>query len=68
MFPDAIAATLTELDVEESTIKQIVDILEESAGDVKSGQLGTLNAAHLGGSSSAASLGYHTSVAHKHVV
>jgi hypothetical protein len=68
MFPDAIAATLTELDVEESTIKQIVDILEESAGDVKSGQLGTLNAAHLGGSSSAALLGYHTSVAHKHVV
>jgi hypothetical protein len=71
MFPVSITAIehqLQELDVEESTIKEIVDILEESAGDLKSGELGTLNASHLGGSSSGALLGYHTSVAHKHVV
>ena len=68
MFPDTITAALQELDVEETTIKQIVDILEQSAGDVKSGELGTLNASHLGGSSAGALLGHHTSVAHKHVV
>ena len=71
MFPVSITAIehqLQELDVEESTIKEIVDILEESAGDLKSGELGTLNAAHLGGSSAGAVLGHHTSVAHRHVV
>ena len=45
-----------------------MEILEDSAGDLTSGQLGTLNAAHLGGSSSGAELGHHTSIAHKHVV
>lgn len=70
MFPEigAIAVTLKELNVEEKTIKDIVEILEESAGDLKTGELGTLNAAHLGGSSAGAVLGYHTSVAHRHVV
>ncbi len=71
MLPEsitAIADTLQELDVEEATIKQIVDILEESAGDLTKGEPGTLNASHLGGSSSGAELGHHTSIAHKHVV
>lgn len=64
----AVAATLKELNVEEKTIKDIVEILEDNAGDLKNGELGTLNSAHLGGSSSGALLGYHTSVAHRHVV
>ena len=64
----AIEHQLQQLDVEETTIKQIVDILEDSAGDLKKGELGTLNAAHLGGSSSGGLLGHHTSVAHRHVV
>jgi hypothetical protein len=64
----AVAATLKELNVEDKTIRDIVEILEESAGDLKKGELGTLNPAHLGGSSSGALLGYHTSVAHRHVV
>ena len=64
----AVAATLKDLNVEDKTIKDIVEILEESAGDLKKGELGTLNSAHLGGSSSGAVLGYHTSVAHRHVV
>ncbi len=71
MLPVSIAAVerqLQELDVEEYTIKEIVGILEDSAGDLSNGELGTLNAAHLGGSSSAAELGHHTAVAHKHVV
>lgn len=64
----AIAGQLKELEVEEKTIKQIVDILETSAGDLKHGQLGTLNASRLGGSSRGAELGHHTSIAHEHVV
>jgi hypothetical protein len=71
MLPESITAiehTLQELDVEESTIRQIVDILEQSAGDLTKGEPGTLNAAHLGGSSSGAVLGHHTSIAHRHVV
>jgi hypothetical protein len=70
MLPEigAIASTLKDLNVEETTIRDIVDILEESAGDLKNGQPGTLNAEHLGGSSAGAVLGYHTSVAHRHVV
>lgn len=64
----AIESQLHELEVEESTIKQIVDILEEGAGDLKHRPLGTLNAARLGGSSRGAELGHHTSVAHTHVV
>jgi len=71
MLPMSITAIehqLQQLDVEDATIKQIVDILEQGAGDLKNGELGTLNAAHLGGSSSGALLGHHTNVAHKHVV
>lgn len=70
MLPElgAIAATLKELNVEEKTIKDIVEILEDNAGDLTKGELGTLNSAHLGGSSSGELLGYHTSVAHRHVV
>ena len=64
----AIERQLQQLEVEESTIKQIVTILEDGAGSLKTGEPGTLNAAHLGGSSAAAVLGYHTSVAHRHVV
>jgi hypothetical protein len=71
MLPVSITAIehqLQELEVEEHTIKEIVEILEQSAGDLAHGQLGTLNAAHLGGSSSGAELGHHTSIAHRHVV
>src|ERR1044071_4166626 len=71
MLPVSITAIehqLQELEVEETTIKEIVEILEDSAGDLAHGQLGTLNAAHLGGSSSGAELGHHTSIAHRHVV
>lgn len=75
MFPigmgvsiNAIEHRLQHLDVEEETIRQIVDILEDNAGQLKAGELGTLNATHLGGSSSGATLGHHTSIAHRHVV
>ena len=68
MLPEAVADTLKEINVEERTIKQIVKILEDNAGDLAHGELGTLNASHLGGSWSAAELGHHTSVAHRHVV
>jgi len=64
----AVADQLKELDVEESTIKQIVEILEESAGDLKHGQPGTIHTAHLGASARGAELGFHTSKAHGHVV
>jgi hypothetical protein len=64
----AVASQLKELEVEDRTIRQIVEILEDSAGDLKHGQLGTFNTGRLGGSARGAELGHHTSVAHQHVV
>jgi hypothetical protein len=69
--PDVITAVqdqLHELEVEDQTIKQIVDILESGAGELEHGRPGTLNAARLGGSARGAELGHHTSIAHQHVV
>jgi hypothetical protein len=64
----AVEARLRQLEVEESTVKQIVEILEEGAGALRNGEPGTLNAAHLGGSWKGSELGRHTAIAHRHVV
>jgi hypothetical protein len=65
---DAVADILTEIAVDEETVKNIVLILEENAQALQEGHPGSLNAAYLGGSDAASTLGYHTSLAHQHVV
>jgi len=64
----AVADTLTALEVEEKTIKQIVEILEAGAGEIKNGHPGQVQPSRLGGSARGAELGYHTNVAHRHIV
>lgn len=70
VVPDlnSVADILIEISVDEQTIKGILSILEESADALKNGHPGSLNGAYLGGSDAASELGYHTSLAHQHVV
>jgi len=64
----AIAGTLKELNVEEQTIKDIVEILETSASDLHNGRLKGFSGSALGGSWSGSNLDHHTKIAHEHVV
>jgi hypothetical protein len=64
----AVHDTLTQLEVEETTIKQIVDILEQAAGGLEKAEPGTVKASYLGGSTSGSVLAHHTEIAHRHVV
>jgi len=64
----AIAGTLKDLNVEEQTIKDIVDILEMSAADLHDGKLKGFSGTALGGSWSGGNLDHHTRLAHQHVV
>lgn len=58
---------LEDLNVEETTIRAIVQILTDSADDLHGKEPASVSTAVFGGSGSGAELGHHTSVAHQHV-
>lgn len=64
----ALAGFLSEINVEEWVIRDIVTILEDNASDLHRGHPATLPTSCLGGSPAGGTLGHHTSVAHQHVV
>ena len=64
----AVQGVLHEINVEENTIRQIVEILESSSDVVGAHKPGEVAPGVFGGSWSGESLGYHTSLAHAHVV
>lgn len=67
MLPmDDIAGVLQTLNIDEQTINQLIQMLDEAKG-IKAETPRKLNGAILGGSSAAGTLSYHTDLAHQKV-
>jgi hypothetical protein len=66
---DGVRGILTGAGVEDDTVQQILDMLNEAKGAVrKGGDIEMAPAASYGGASTAAELGTHAGKAHHHVV